>query len=718
MKKVININFQGRVIPIEENAYDILNKYIESLRKLFANEEGKEEIINDIEDRIAELFGEILKKGATCITTDDVNTIINSMGKPEDFDEEINQANTGQNAYQKTEQQSSNFENEPKRMFRDENNKVLGGVCSGVANYFGIDPVVTRVLFVIFIGVMFVPYLILWVAIPSSSTQVIGSRRKRLFRDPDDKILAGVCSGLSHYFGVSVWIPRLLFLIPLFSFIFRFNTWDIWDFPHFLKLSFSPGAFIIYIILWMILPEAKSTADKLEMKGEKVDLNNIKNTIQSDIEAFAKKAEKFGENIGEKGVEFGKTVNEKSAQFSAEAGSSIRKRGKGLGDIIVLIVKIFAYFILGVVLLAILASLFGIGITITGLLPVKNYIITNGWQNVFTWGTLILFIWVPIVAIVVYIVRRLAKLKGNSNLLKYTFSALWILGWVCIINLIVLLSKDFKYKNNAVEDKLMLTNPLVNKLEIKSNNITNYFNDSWLDIEPFSSVDEDSSIIKNVRIRIIKSNTDSFYVNMVKFSNGNSKKQANELAQKINFNVQQKDTLLYLDRGISINPKDKFRNQNVVVTIAVPIGKKIIIKENAGWSWRSNIRISLFNDSDFDWYNMDGSENAWRHNVEYIMTNEGLKRTSNNVIEDDEDDFRNENYDKDKLIREYKEAQQKADKLKQEIDKNKKDGTPNNEEKYKYEQTEPKPVNTPPKSTVLIPEKGNINNSMLLKFGI
>jgi site-specific recombinase XerD len=88
MKKVININFQGRVIPIEENAFEILNKYVESLRKFFANEEGRDEIINDIEGRIAELFGETLKKGGTCITEDDVNRIIDSMGRPEDFDDE------------------------------------------------------------------------------------------------------------------------------------------------------------------------------------------------------------------------------------------------------------------------------------------------------------------------------------------------------------------------------------------------------------------------------------------------------------------------------------------------------------------------------------------------------------------------------------------------------------------------------------------------------
>src|ERR1700677_1312896 len=86
MKKIININFHSRVIPIEETAYDILQQYVDSLRRYFANEEGREEIISDIENRFSELFADKLKKGAACITDDDVNAIIASMGRPEDFE--------------------------------------------------------------------------------------------------------------------------------------------------------------------------------------------------------------------------------------------------------------------------------------------------------------------------------------------------------------------------------------------------------------------------------------------------------------------------------------------------------------------------------------------------------------------------------------------------------------------------------------------------------
>ena len=234
MKKVININFQGRVVPIEESAYDILRKYVDSLTKFFANEEGREEIINDIEGRIAELFGEALKKGSTCVTDDDVNRIIESMGRPEDFDGEENnvksqlggeQTQANASAQQKS---STNNSDEPRRFYRDENHKVLGGVCSGIANYFGIDPVIVRVIFLITTfgaGFGFLAYLILWVAAPSSASKVIGSQRKRLFRDAEDKIVAGVCSGLAQYFNISVWIPRLLFLIPFISFVFRSTHW-------------------------------------------------------------------------------------------------------------------------------------------------------------------------------------------------------------------------------------------------------------------------------------------------------------------------------------------------------------------------------------------------------------------------------------------------------------------------------------------------------------
>src|SRR4051812_5850137 len=131
MKQVININFHGQVVPIEVSAFDLLKNYTDSLARFFANEEGKEEIINDIESRIAELFQERLKKGATCITDDDVNAIIKSMGRPEEFDGEEEKIASSLGAEEKTYSSTNDSSTTAtaKRFYRDENNKVIGGVC-------------------------------------------------------------------------------------------------------------------------------------------------------------------------------------------------------------------------------------------------------------------------------------------------------------------------------------------------------------------------------------------------------------------------------------------------------------------------------------------------------------------------------------------------------------------------------------------------------------
>ena len=333
--------------------------------------------------------------------------------------------------------QSYNYTQPNKKLFRDETNKIVAGVCGGIANYFGIDPLIVRVLFVIFafgFGFGFITYLVLWVAVPSTSTKVIGSPKRRLLRDPDDKIIAGVCRGLSYYFGVNVWIPRILFLIPFISIIFHWTHLGNISFPHFIDLSFSPGATLLYIILWLVLPEARTTSDKLEMKGEKVDLNSIKNTVVSDIKDFKERVPQMAEDVRN-------AIPKRAKEFS----EFTQKSRSGLGNVIALLVKIFVYFIVGVVLFAVVGSLFGLGVVGTALLPLKNYILNDGWQSVYAWGVLILFIWIPVIGIIVWIIRRVAKIKSNNNVMRYGFSALWLLGLFCLFALIFSLRDDFKY---------------------------------------------------------------------------------------------------------------------------------------------------------------------------------------------------------------------------------------------------------------------------------
>ena len=733
MKKVININFQGRVIPIEETAYEMLNRYVESLRSFFANEEGKDEIINDIEGRIAELFGETLKKGSTCITDEDVSKIIDSMGRPEDFDDDEAKVHSklGEESNYKQSYTYGQSGNGNKRLYRDENHKVVAGVCSGVANYFGIDPVIVRIMVIVTLGVTLIPYLILWVAVPSSASTVIGSKRKRLFRDPENKFVAGVCSGLSQYFALNIWIPRVLFLLPFISYAFRFNRWDDWGFPNFLSLSFSPTALIVYVILWLVLPEAKSASDKLEMKGEKVDLNNIKTTIQGDMEGFKDRAQQFGNEMKEKAQEFSESFQKKGKQMSREAEPVIRRSKRGLGDIIALIAKIFAYFILGIVLFSVVVSLFSVGAVFTSLLPAKVYVIRDGWQNLFTWGTLILFIWVPVVGIVTWIIRRLAKKRGNSTLVRSTFISLWIAGWFCLIGLITSLVKDFRYQNNTAEQVVPLVNPAINKLEIKISPFNKYYNRNWLRLEPFASIDEDTVFARNIRLRIVKSAGDSFEVTMAKLTNGRTRQEAELSAARINFNIRQRDSSLLLDKGIAITENEKFRNQQIIVTIAVPVGKRILIRDiNGMGSWGNSMNVHIGVDADdYDKWesNMESQAYGWTHNVEYIMTEKGLESVNKEIVEDDnnDDDDDNDSNDAIEQFRKSKEQmeKEKEQKLKelQEIEKELQKSSDSTRYRYQPPQSPAvpsKPTAGTAKNSVKLGVPVGISDMLMIKFPI
>ena len=215
MKKVININFQGRVIPIEESAYELLKNYTDSLKSYFANEVGRDEIIQDIENRIAELLNEELKKGSPCITDTHMEVIIKSIGRPEDFDQE--ESGSTSNHAHASSSSSDSFKRPRASICRNENDKVLGGVCSGLAHYLKLDPTIIRILFALLafgaFGTGLLIYIILWLVLPAAYLQP--NTRKRLYRNPDNKVLGGVASGLAAYFNISVTIPRLLFVFPL-----------------------------------------------------------------------------------------------------------------------------------------------------------------------------------------------------------------------------------------------------------------------------------------------------------------------------------------------------------------------------------------------------------------------------------------------------------------------------------------------------------------------
>lgn len=695
MKKVININFQGRVIPIEEAAYDMLKQYVESLRRFFADEEGRDEIINDIEGRIAELFGESLKKGSTCITEADVNQIIESMGRPEDFEGEEGKVKSQLGGEEsRSHQHSADSESPRGRLYRDENDKILGGVCGGLATYLRVDPTIVRLVFALIsfgAGTGILLYILLWIILPSKAL-VHTTSTKRLYRNPEEKVVAGVASGIASYFDIAVWIPRLIFALPLvlgiINSIFRGIFWfDVDPFPSIIFGSFGGTLFIVYAVLWAVIPEAKSASEKLEMRGEKVDLNTIKNTIQEDLEGFKSRAEKWGGEFKNKVRDFsqevGSTIGQKGQQFGSEAGSAIKRGGSRLGRAIGILFKAFFLFIAGIISFALLVALIAIMVAGVGVFPLKNFFLEGFWQNFLAWSTLLLFLGVPVVAFITWVIRRIMGVRSGNRYLGFTFGGLWFIGLICAGLLSASIARNFDAKARDKQD-YTIVQPSTGKLIVNVPESKVKVYGRWFRMDGILSMSDDSLFLNNVRLRIVKSNDSLFHIGSYKYSNGPDEGSALRNVKEISYGINQQDSLIYLDRGFSLQRGTRFRNQSVTVNLQVPVGKRIVIKESVSRRLHSFHINSGRNDWDFDedWNN----DYWWSSDVEYVMTPGGLERVDkkendNNDENSDTEAVENFKKSKEELKKEYEKKQKEAEELKKELDK------PVDTTRYRYQKT-------------------------------
>ena len=201
MKKTLNINIKGTIFHLDEDAYNKLNKYLDEINNHFRNKKGQEEIINDIENRLTELFQHKLNDKKQVITIEDVDEVMGTMGHPSDFDEDS----------------------------EDDYTTVPQNLLKG---------------------------------------------KKRLFRNVDDRMLGGVCSGLGTYFNIdTVWV-RIAFLIAL---------------------VFAGGSVLVYLVLWIIIPPARTVTEKLEMQGDPVTISNMEKAFKEEMNEIKDKLEDLTE---------------------------------------------------------------------------------------------------------------------------------------------------------------------------------------------------------------------------------------------------------------------------------------------------------------------------------------------------------------------------------------------------------------------------------------
>jgi phage shock protein PspC (stress-responsive transcriptional regulator) len=281
MKKNISINISGIIFHIEEDGYESLRRYLDSITKYFSTFDDSSEIMADIESRIAEIFLSKLSEGKQVITAEDVNGLITTMGSVSDFKAAEEEPAFRTSSTGSTTADSAGFAGNtstrstassttyvpPKALKRDQKRKILGGVCAGIASYLNVDALWVRLVFALFAfawGFTVLVYIIMWIVVPGTYDLVEPEVGKKMFRDPERKILGGVSGGVASYLNLDILAVRILFIL--------------------LTIAGGIGIFL-YIILWVVLPEARTLTDRMQMQGEPVTLSNIESTLKKKEES-------------------------------------------------------------------------------------------------------------------------------------------------------------------------------------------------------------------------------------------------------------------------------------------------------------------------------------------------------------------------------------------------------------------------------------------------
>jgi phage shock protein PspC (stress-responsive transcriptional regulator) len=249
MKKTFTISLGHSVFNVEEDAYDILKMYLDSIKNYFQKMVNDSEIISDFELRIAENFSSKLSSGKQYINLSDVKEVIQIMGSLDDFQEIYDDDDQTEDV--KEEKKENN------KLYRDSSNRIIAGVCSGIAEYFKIDPIIVRILFFIAVPLNLIVYIIFWIGIPSKDFDP--DLRKILYRDKENGVIGGVAKGLSNYLKIDANIIRVVFVVSLF---------------------FGGAGLLFYLLLWFFTKEAKTIGEKMNMSGFNVNLSNIEDFIK------------------------------------------------------------------------------------------------------------------------------------------------------------------------------------------------------------------------------------------------------------------------------------------------------------------------------------------------------------------------------------------------------------------------------------------------------
>lgn len=533
MNKILNVNLGGYALTIDDDAFEYLKAYLESIRKKFSDSEGRDEIVSDIEARLGELISQGMG-GRSIVMLPDVEAAVQIMGKPEEFETEPVGAAPGAGS-QKSSSKGAAGPSGPavrtgKRLFRDEEDKVVGGVCSGMAAYFGIqDPVWMRLIFVVL-----------------------------------------------TFLSAGFWIPA-------------------------------------YLLMMILVPPAKTAADRLAMRGEPINVDNIAKEIEESFERFGDKMNALGEKIngnGHKKKGFGTGHEAVSHGMTA------------LGQIFAFMLQFVTKFGVAIAILIGLALFIGLAASwVGGIVAMVAAAPFVGFFSPFSNGTTWLgfangffLLGIPVVGLVLTFVRVLFKTQ-TPRWLGAALGTFWAINLFSFLTLTVMGAKGYR-QSGTVSQTIDLSNMSTDTLRISGlKRVRTDEGDAFFDGD-LRLHDNMLEFDGMVDIRVRRSEDGRFLCKQIITARGSSNSEAMENAANTAFNVTVDNNVLRVPLGYSIPEGTKWRVQRVRLNLEVPNGKFIIFDDDI--YHRAGADVDLYDDQN------DNNYISRRPNKLFRMTADGL----------------------------------------------------------------------------------------------
>ena len=507
MKKTVRINISGLIFTIDEDAYNKLQQYLNSITKKFLDTKEGNEIIADVEARIAELFQERIGDRKEVISIADVEYIIETMGAPEEFED------LGEEEEPAVEEPHG--KKGSRRIYRDTDNRVLGGLASGIATYFNVDPTIIRVIFVL----------------------------------------------LTFFYGTSI---------------------------------------LIYVLLWIIIPEAKTRSQKLEMHGQDINLSSIETSIKSEFQHVKTNFNRWQKSDG-------------YDNFRTNVGSVLNMFGK--------VLIIFVKFLLIIVGIGLLVAGIAVLVTMTGVFFMNDTFLSPfSWNGVefsahnfvllFTDGfnarvgiiSIYLLLLIPTLSIIYVGLKFIFKFKSKNRYLGVFAGSLWLVSLLILISSAIKIGYGMR-ANDEVTQSFLINNPNSDTMYIKLFD-TDHINGWGRNVAHFDKISvkvEDNKIelFGEPKLDIVKSETSKTNIKIVKKASGMNRDEALRFAKNIKYEWQQQDSIFFFRRYFNVEGQQKVKGQEVDITLEIPVGKVIYLGENIDYITSYLQNVDDFNDDDY-----------------------------------------------------------------------------------------------------------------------